>query len=370
MSDGSAIHMSAAEGSRNWYSPLLAPISRVYGAGVELRTALYKGRWLEAKRLNRPVVSVGNLTAGGTGKTPLVILLAKMLEQAGRKPSILTRGYKRRSRESCIVIEPGRERQPDSDEVGDEPALLARRLTQVPLVVSADRYSAGRLAESRFGVDLHLLDDGFQHLHLHRDIDVLVIDSTQPFASGQLLPAGRLRERPVAARRADLIVITRGDPKANQRIAATLEGFGIRRPTFTARTRLCGLAPVNSPGELPRLPSAEQRLRPVLAFCGLGNPDAFFRDLERWGFSLAGQLAFSDHHRYDRSEVQRLLDQAKASGAEWLLTTEKDVQNISEPRTGSLPLFYCSMELEIPEEDSFRREIFSRLGKVEEGKGK
>ena len=132
MSDGSAIHMSAAEGSRNWYSPLLAPISRVYGAGVGLRTALYKGRWLEAKRLNRPVVSVGNLTAGGTGKTPLVILLAKMLEQAGRKPSILTRGYKRRSRESCIVIEPGRERQPDSDEVGDEPALLARRLTQVP----------------------------------------------------------------------------------------------------------------------------------------------------------------------------------------------------------------------------------------------
>ena len=247
------------------------------------------------------------------------------------------------------------------------------RLTRGDPMLEAEARSKGLARPQRskiqVRVDLHARD-GFQHLPLHRDIDVLVIDATQPFASGQLLPAGRLRERPVAARRADLIVITRGDPKAIQRIAATLEGFGIRRPTFTARTRLCGLAPVNSPGELPRLPSAEQRLRPVLAFCGLGNPDAFFRDLERWGFSLAGQLAFSDHHRYDRSEVQRLLDQAKASGAEWLLTTEKDVQNISEPWTRSFPLFYCSMELEIPEEDSFRREIFSRLGKVEEGKGK
>ena len=369
MPDGSAVHMSAAGEGRNWYSPLLAPFSRFYGAGVGLRTALYKGQWLEARRLNRPVVSVGNLTAGGAGKTPLVILLAKMLEQAGRKPSILTRGYRRRSKEACIVIEPGRERQPASDEVGDEPALMARRLTQVPLIVARDRYSAGRVAESRFEVDVHLLDDGFQHLHLHRDIDVLVIDATQPFASGQLLPSGRLRERPEAARRADLIVITRGDPKSADLIAATLEGFGIRRPTFAARTRLCGLRPVNSPGELPGLPSAERRLRPALAFCGLGNPDAFFRDLERWGFSLAGRLSFSDHHRYDRSDFRRVLDQARRSGAEWLLTTEKDVQNMSEPWTESLPLFCCSMELEIPEEDGFRREIFSRLDAVGQGKG-
>jgi len=360
--------MSVTVGNRNWYSPLLAPVSQAYGAGVVLRAALYKKQWLKTKRLNQPVLSVGNLTTGGTGKTPLVILLAGILKEAGWKPAILTRGYKRQSKESCIVIEPCKEPKPTSDEVGDEAALMARRLTQVPLVVSSDRYSAGRLAESHFEVDIHLLDDGFQHLNLHRDINILVIDAMQPFSSGQLLPAGRLREQILAAGRADLIVITRGSPKANALIGAALDGFGIQRPTFTARTQLRGLEPLGLPGEKFRMPYSEQRLRPALAFCGLGNPNGYFGDLERWGFTVTRKLAFSDHHRYYQPEIQQILDQAKASGAEWLLTTEKDVQNIPGPWRENLPLFYCCIELKIAEKDRFLQEIFSHLNSVEKGK--
>ena len=292
-----------------------------------------------------------------------------MLEQAGRKPSILTRGYKRRSKEACIVIEPGRERQPASDEVGDEPALMARRLTQVPLIVARDRYSAGRVAESRFEVDVHLLDDGFQHLHLYRDIDVLVIDATQPFASGQLLPSGRLRERPEAARRADLIVITRGDPKSTDLIAATLEGFGIRRPIFTARTRLLRAAAGKLARRVARFAFGRATPETRAGFLWTGESRCVFPRPGTVGIFAGRATQFFRSSPLRSFRFRRVLDQARRSGAEWLLTTEKDVQNMSEPWTESLPLFCCSMELEIPEEDWFRREIFSRLDTLGQGKG-
>ena len=343
---------------------MLAPLSRLYGAGAELRAALYKNGWRKARRLSRPVISVGNLTVGGTGKTPLVLRLAEILESEEWTPSILTRGYRRRSFEDLLTIEPGAGRHPNPSEVGDEPALLARRLPRVPLVISKNRYAAGRTAEANFKVSVHLLDDGFQHLGLHRDVNILLFDASQPTLEDRLLPSGRLRERPQAARRADLAVVTRTneaeDADAVARIRRGFEKLGHPVPLFTAKTRLHDVEPVRGEN---RLPEPIRRL-PAFAFCGLGNPDAFFRDLRRWGFRLAGKVAFGDHHRYNSADARSLVRQARSAGAQLLLTTEKDVLNLPDGLSFDLPVFVCRIDLDIEDEGRFRREIFRRLRAV------
>ena len=345
--------------------PLLAPLGRLYGAGADLRAALYQNGWRKVRRLSRPLISVGNLTVGGTGKTPLVLRLAEILESEQWTPSILTRGYRRRSSEDLLTIEPGAGRNPNPSEVGDEPALLARRLPQVPLVISKDRYAAGLAAEANFKVNVHLLDDGFQHLRLHRDVNILLFDATRPTLEDRLLPYGRLRERPQAARRADLVVVTRTNEAegadAVARIRRGFEKLGHPVPLFTARTRLRDLTPVS--GE--KLPPEEIRRLPAFAFCGLGNPEAFFRDLRRWGFAVAGKVAFGDHHRYNSADGENLVRQARSAGAKLLLTTEKDVLNLPDGLSFELPVYVCRIDLDIEDEGRFLREIFQRLKAVQ-----
>ena len=341
---------------------MLAPLGRLYGAGADLRAALYKNGWRKVQRLSRPVISVGNLTVGGTGKTPLVLRLAEILESEKWTPSILTRGYRRSSLEDLLVIEPGDGRHPNPSEVGDEPALLARRLPRVPVVISKNRYAAGRTAEANFKVSVHLLDDGFQHLRLHRDVNILLFDASRPTLEDRLLPCGRLRERPQAARRADLAVVTRTneDTDAVARIRRGFEKLGHPVPLFAAQTRLREVAQVS--GEKLSLESIHRL--PAFAFCGLGNPDAFFRDLRRWGFGLAGKVAFSDHHRYNSADARSLVRQAQNTGAKLLLTTEKDILNLPDGLSFDLPVFVCRIDLDIEDEGRFRREIFRRLRAV------
>ena len=346
------------------FTPLLAPLEWLYAAGVGARCALYERRWFHTHRLSRPVLSVGNLTVGGTGKTPLVILLAEMLQKAGRVPSILTRGYGRQPTSSWVVVEPGSRRQGGAAELGDEPALMARRLPKVPIVVSADRYGAGRLAESRFQIGVHLLDDGFQHLRLHRDLNLLVLDATQPFKTGRLLPGGQLRERPAAASRADLIIITRGNPDSTFRLKSALRELGIRCPTFSAQTGLREVVPAQPVGEIPSLTPNIARSRPVLAFCGVGNPAAFFADLKSWGFSVADRVAFPDHHRYSESDCRRLIQRARKSGAEIFLTTEKDQINLPDGISWKIPLYVCRVDLEVSDEDRFEKHVLECLKRV------
>ena len=356
--------MSDTDGTAGRFTPLLAPLGWLYAAGVGARCALYDRRWFHTHRLAGPVLSVGNLTVGGTGKTPLVIFLAEMLQKAGRAPSILTRGYRRRPTPSWVVVEPGSGRQGGAAELGDEPALMARRLPKVPIVVSADRYGAGRVAESRFQVGVHLLDDGFQHLRLHRDLNLLVLDATQPFRTGRLLPGGRLRERPAAARRADLIVITRGNPDSTFRLKAELEELGIRCPTFSAQTRLRDVVPAQPAEESPPSTPDVTRARSALAFCGVGNPAAFFADLDRWGFTAADRIAFRDHHRYSESDCRRLIRQARKSRAEILLTTEKDQLNLPDGISWEIPLYVCCIDLEVSDEDRFSKYVLECLERV------
>ncbi len=365
---------------QNPKSKILRPLAVAFRLGVELRVAAYREGWLKTRRLNHPVVSVGNLTVGGTGKTPLVALIAGTLLNRGWKPSILTRGYGRRSpRRQIIAIEPNPRRLPDPREVGDEPALLARTVPQVPIVVSADRYQAGRLAEDRFDIDVHLLDDGFQHLTLARDLDVVVLDSTQEISDRALLPAGRMREPCSALKRAHVVVLTRvelGDP-------ATLENcvhsINPRARVFRSATALCGLTQVASSaiglgkahppqGALhPMAPGCAEvnsdQSEPVFAFCGIGNPPAFFEDLRSWGFNVIDQSAFPDHHAYSAAELKRLGARARKAGAVALLTTEKDAMNLPPIWESEVPVLACVIQTDMCEAEAFEEALMGRLAK-------
>jgi tetraacyldisaccharide 4'-kinase len=354
---------------------LLAPAAWLFRSGVACRSFAYRKGWLETRHLTKPVVSVGNLSVGGTGKTPFVAYLAERLLARGRRPAILTRGYRRESGTELIVIEPAPGRAPGPREVGDEPALLARRLPNVPIIVSADRYGAGRVAEERFDVDTHILDDGFQHFALARTLDIVLLDATEDYDAG-LIPAGRLREPLTALARAHIVILTR---------TATREsGMGNRQsgPTpdsplttpdslvkycapaarlFRAETDLAGLRMI--PDGMPQ-DNRDFLGLPSFAFCGIGNPQAFFQDLGRWGFHLVGQKVFPDHHRYSPAELAELEESARSSGAGAFVTTEKDAMNLYGTKPGGLPMLACSIAVRLDEPEIFEEVLFSRLGSV------
>jgi tetraacyldisaccharide 4'-kinase len=339
-------------------NPLLAPIAAGYGWGSTLRSAAYRRGWFKTRRLARPVVSVGNLTVGGTGKTPFVAFVAERLLQRGWKPGILTRGYRRGPGQALIAVEPAARRAPDPRSLGDEPAWLARRLPEVPMVVGADRYRAGRLAEERFAVNVHILDDGFQHLALARQANLLLLDVMQEFSDRALLPAGRLREPCAALARADLVVLTRselGDPAPlAERVRRIHPGAKI----FRCSTELCGLLDLRT-GAPENL--AAWRGKPALAFCGIGNPGAFFRDVQLWGFSTRAKQVFPDHHVYTTRDLESLSAAARRQGAEFLLTTEKDAVNLPAGRRFDLPVFACRVQPSLDDAEAFQASLFEHL---------
>jgi tetraacyldisaccharide 4'-kinase len=305
---------------------LLWPLSILYGEITRLRAWLYARAILKSKRLNRPVISVGNLTVGGTGKTPMVIWLAERLLAEGKRVGILSRGYK------------------GSGETSDEIELMKFRLQQrASFGVGADRYELGRALEA--GVDAFLLDDGFQRLQLARDANILLIDATQPLAKQTMLPTGRLREPISAMGRADILIFTRTETVTGTSAAIDkVQGY----PVFSAATRLIGFRRLGAGIELLR--PEELGEGPFYAFCGIGNPPAFFRDLENWRFVLAGRCEFPDHHRYDERDAAELESAARAVGAQALLTTEKDAQNLSGVQFHELPLYVATIDFEIAKE--------------------
>lgn len=334
----------------------LTPLAEAYGWGTLLREYTFRRGWLESRRLAHPVISVGNLTTGGTGKTPLVVWIAEALLRHGYKPAILTRGYGRRRGPDILTLEPQPERNADARAVGDEPAWLARALPQVPIVISANRYRAGQLAEERFGVNIHLLDDGFQHFALRRDVDIVTIDVTQELDDRALLPAGRLRERCSALRRADLIVLTRVELRNPEAIERRVRSVNCRAQIFRASTALRGLR--EAAGDTLQPPAAYHG-QPLCAFCGIGNPDAFFSDLRRWGFTVCAEIALRDHHVYTRDDMQRLLAVARAEGARAILTTEKDIMNLPPQWKSEMPVLACAVWTELPNGTAFEEALLA-----------
>ena len=276
-----------------------------------MRVWLYARGILRTKKLPGTVISVGNLTVGGTGKTPMVLWIAERLAAEGKSTAILTRGYR--------GTLPGDARgEPQSDEV----ALLRERLSgKVKIGVGADRYKNGEVL-ARHGSEYFVLDDGFQHLRLSRDADIVLIDATDPFGGGMTLPGGRLREPISALRRADAVVITRSVQAPAPAIEAMVRRH-TRSPIFYAETKLDNVLRV--PQLAVGLPPEDWPRARFLAFCGIGNPSAFFEDLRRWGFQVAGERSFPDHHVYNTREVDDLELAAAICGADALLCTEKDV---------------------------------------------
>jgi tetraacyldisaccharide 4'-kinase len=337
--------------------------SQLFGAIVRLRAWLYRNRVLTQKRLSGVVISVGNLTVGGTGKTPMVTWLAERLLVEGKRVGILTRGY-RGSTGQSIPVQGSQQVPADyvplkvfSDEVWIywNRFELKRHEKNLLLGVGADRWRWGKRLE-RAGADCFLLDDGFQHLQLARDVDIVMIDSTDPFGGGQLLPAGRLREPPSALARADAVVITR----AQQALEIEAE---IRRytsaPFFYAQTALTDM-PQRNPAQVGAM-KADPQKRKYFAFCGIGNRSAFFDDLRRWKIEVLGTAEYPDHHSYSQDDADKLQESAVAAGADALVCTEKDVANLLKVRFARMPVFYCRIVLHIADTAGFWRHITETL---------
>jgi len=334
--------------------PLLWPFSLLFHAAVRLRAWLYRRGILRAKRLGGVVISVGNLTTGGTGKTPMAIWLAERSIAEGRRVGILTRGYRGAARWAQASVTPGAARNDQfmPQIFSDEVWLMWRRLgDKVRFGVGANRAAWGCKLE-RDGVDWFILDDGFQHLRLARDADIVLVDATDPFGGDFLLPAGRLREPRSALRRADVVVITRSDLSPEVEAAIRRETLA---PVFYAKTRPDGIFHAQALMIGPEM--LDWQKRSFFAFCAIANSEAFFEDLQHWGLRLAGQRAFPDHHAYTHSDVQEIEGRAREAGAEALICTEKDIFNFRNLRHWSLPIYYCQIRLQLSDPDAFWKAV-------------
>lgn len=283
--------------------------------GARLRREAARG---DRARLQRPVVSIGNLAVGGTGKTPLVAYVARLLQDAGERPSILSRGYARtRPDDGVTVVSDGVRLRADVERAGDEPLMLARALPRVPVLVSPDRYLAGLLAERHLGVTVHVLDDGFQHLGLARDVDLLIVDPAD-LQTPRVLPAGRLRESADAARDADALLLTGSDEEPQ----AVADRFGVGR----------GFALIREAG-----PAVEERLdgteivprgARVLLVSGIAHPARFEQEAREGGYEPVGTQTFRDHHPFTAADIAAIGRRATATHADLVLTTEKDLMRL------------------------------------------
>ena len=296
--------------------------SQIYDAGVRARTWAYRSGLFEKVTVDAAVVSIGNVTVGGTGKTPLTICLARELQSRGRTPAIVSRGYLKKGRGLVIVsdtegILAGRRR------AGDEPYLMARALPGVPVVVGPNRALASLVAVGRFKPDVILMDDAFQHLKIQRDLDVVVIDSTDAFGNGMLLPRGLLREPPKHLGRADVIVLTRVDQCTSlEELKANLRDLNEAAPIVETVHRPAALTDYHSGAEVEL---AELNGMKVAALSGIGNPKAFERTLAELGADVIKRWRFPNHHVYRRSRLSDMVDRARDAGAKALITTEKDM---------------------------------------------
>jgi tetraacyldisaccharide 4'-kinase len=331
----------------------LSPLSRLYGKALAVRAGLYASGRLESRPLPRPSISVGNLTLGGTGKTPFVEFLARRFRFDGWRPAILSRGHGRLSR-GVVVVSVGEGSLVTAEVGGDEPVALARALSGVLVVVGERRAAAARRAAD-LGADLFLLDDGFQHLAVRRDVNLLLLDARDPFGGGSLPPRGRLREPIAAVKRADAIVFTRVDRGSpSPETLRTIALIHPAAPLFHARIKPAGLwEESGSPVDAAAL--GERR---CIAVCGIADGRQFAATLRELALSPEDVLEFRDHQRYRERHLARIRRAAEHTGAAWIVTTDKDAVKLSG-RTG-LPLITVRLAAEV-EEPGFFPFLLSRI---------
>ena len=335
------------------------PLSAIFAAGVTLRNALYDRGILAVHKLTRPVVSVGNISVGGSGKTPFVIALGELLKARRIECDVLSRGYGRQATDTAIVDPAG-----SPDQFGDEPLLIARKL-QVPVIVGADRYQAGLLAEKNFSSKLHLLDDGFQHRRLHRDFDIVILAASD--LDGTLLPVGRLREPLSSLRRADAAASDLGESEAvetafllNSRSAGAVETVEKAAETEQMQSAPLRVLPVEM-WRLKRNVYLEEVPKKPVAFCGIARPHQFFGHLRELGAELVETVSFPDHHRFSENDLDRLRRIKEKAGADAFITTEKDAINLGDLKARLQPLHVAQLRLVLQQPEQLLETLFATL---------
>ncbi|GMR04363.1 MAG: tetraacyldisaccharide 4'-kinase [Thermodesulfobacteriota bacterium] len=327
----------------------LYPLSILYGAGVRTRLAAYRAGVLKQRKIPCTVISVGNITAGGSGKTPMTIFLARFLRERGEKVVVVSRGYKGTSK-GVNVVSDGEVIFMGPKSAGDEPCLMARRLKGVPVVVGPDRVRAGLFSIEKFSPDFIILDDGFQHIRLMRDLNILLVDSETGLGNFRLLPSGILREPAGEIKRADLIMVK--GKGLGHREAALIKGFGM--PVSGFDYRACGMLDLR---EKKLLATEGLKGRRAFAFAGIARPGAFFKTLKALGADVAGTASYPDHHVYRARDIEEINEEAGGVSAEVIITTEKDGVKLEGllGKSKGPPLYALSVEVVLKDPAGFER---------------
>jgi tetraacyldisaccharide 4'-kinase len=348
---------AAAFGAAGW----------VYGGAVRIRETSYRIGILRSKRLSRPVISVGNLTLGGAGKTPAVIAIGRLLLSAGLRPAVLSRGYGGRNRAPVLIVSDGREVRFPANIAGDEPVLLAQKLRDVPVLIGADRVEVGRAAVASFRPDVLILDDGFQHRRLSRDLDLVLLDAAAPFGNGYLIPRGSLREPASHLRRADALLLTRVEsPQAVQETVGLLKQIKPDIPCLLSRHQLTGwvsLCPkTGTPFVSASTPIVALPAKRVFIVAGIAKPEAFFRSVTEAGLEITGTWIVPDHHPFTHAEIAAIEREAERLHSEAILTTEKDAVRL-RTLTGTFDKWWAAaVELEVFDPKAWEGLVFKAVG--------
>jgi tetraacyldisaccharide 4'-kinase len=328
-------------------------LGSAFGALASLRVAAYRRGLLPRARLAGPVVSVGNLGVGGTGKTPVVARVAEILRDAGERVAILSRGYGGSFRGEALVVSDGSAVLAGAAEAGDEPVMLARALPGVVVAVGAHRDAVGRAVEARFGRRVHVLDDGFQHLRLERDLDLVCLDVRD--LEDRPMPAGRLRERPSALARASLVLLTRIEAASEAELRA-LEARISPARTFRVARRVVGFSALD--GTAAAAPARAYLL------AAIARPERFEWDVARCGVEVRGRAFFRDHHRFHAGELAGVAARAHAAGAEAIVTTAKDAPRLGGSSFPGMPVVVLGIAAEILDEGRLRARLLSAAGRA------
>lgn len=342
-------------------SLLLRALSVPYGWVTQCRNRLYDRGWFSPRRLPCRVVSIGNLTVGGTGKTPVTIAVTDALLAAGHRVAVLSRGYRRRSRAPRVLVSDGHKLLVGPDEAGDEPFLIAQRCPRAVVAVGADRYQLGRWVLAQCPLDYVVLDDGFQHRALYRDVDLLLVDATDERGLHALVPAGRLREPLSSAARATAVLVTRVDASVDAQpiVSMIQQAIGSRvQPILIRFTPLDFVDVSDGASSVPMSKVAGQR---VVIFSGIGNAGAFQTSVLRQGLIVVDEVIFPDHHAYTMSDIDRVRARAEGVGASVLVTTEKDAVKLQALPSLPMPVWAVRLETQILEgEDRLKHLIIGQ----------
>jgi tetraacyldisaccharide 4'-kinase len=336
---------------------LLLVISTFYGTAQKLRANCYRQNILRPQKLPCKVISVGNMTVGGTGKTPMTIYVAQKLQQLGTRVAVISRGYKGGAESSGGVVSDGRNLLMGPEQAGDEPFLIAGRLENIPVIVGKNRFAAGMLAIRKFQSEVIVLDDAFQHLKLRRDIDIVLLDYTRPLGNTHLLPRGILREPVSALRRATACILTRsptGPDEAAATIPAGIKAYMPDIPIFTSShhpymytVKSAIPTPFNAISHFIAPHDSDQiKYKKVYGFSGIARNDDFQRTVATLGFTPMGFFEFSDHHKYSRDDLKKMIRIAQAAGADCLITAEKDHARIAHQKPLSMDLVVVGVRIE------------------------